>query len=79
MLGSPKDERMRPKGVKNYKFIKTSGNQDGLSPKMAPAPRGRESGILKDSGHAFSGQRSLWAGLEDPEGKDNDLSTWNVV
>lgn len=43
-----------------------------MSPfKMAPAPRDRESEILKDSRWAFSGQRILWT---NPEGKDTGLT-----
>lgn len=50
MLASLKEEYMRPKVVGDYKFIKSSGKPDGLSPKMGPALRDRESEILKDSG-----------------------------
>lgn len=53
MLGSTKEEYMRPEGVKNYKVVGSSGKPDGLGPKMVLATRDWESEVFKDSSWVF--------------------------
>lgn len=60
MLGSLKEERMRPKGAKDYKRIVTPAGS-GAETSKASAPRDG-SQILKGSGWVFSGRGVLWAG-----------------
>lgn len=47
---------MRPKVVKNYKFVRSSGTQMDWSQKWHQHPGTGESGFLKDSRQAFFGR-----------------------
>lgn len=57
-----KEKHTRPKGIKNYEFVRSSGTPNSLSPQMVPATRDREPEILKDAKVAFflDGEFSGW-------------------
>lgn len=76
LLGLLKEEHTRPKGIKNYEFVRSSGTPNGLSPQMVPATRDREPEILKNAKVAFflGGEFSGW----NKRGKDTDFIKENV-
>nr|KAF6300568.1 hypothetical protein mMyoMyo1_009042 [Myotis myotis] len=71
MLGSPKEERTKPKGVKHYEFIRSSGNADGLS--LLPL------GIGAPGSRAFTFRLELTSSASDPLAFRFDLEFYHPL